>query len=81
MKTLYEAGNAWNVKNGGISNDTKFEKLDKHEYDLIGFFADFIIEDRKRIVKPLADHMKGPIDDNAMIDAIEETLKNAGMLI
>ena len=41
--------------------------------------ADFILADRKRIVEPLVKVMLGRIDDNATFDAIQETLKLAGV--
>lgn len=40
--------------------------------------ADWVLADRKRIVGPLVKHLKGPIDDNAMCEAIDKTLRLAG---
>lgn len=47
--------------------------------------ADFMLEDRKRIVKPLINYQtsppENPYEKNGFIYAINETLKNAGVEI
>ncbi len=90
MEELFIKGSEWNAKNGGIHDERKFSDLDNDERDIIGFIADFIIEDRKRICQPLID-LLNKLDKNSanvilrldeyklMIKSVIETLKLAGL--
>lgn len=52
------------------------------EDEIVGKFADFMIEDRKRIVEPLVKHKKlwcGNWKEYTASESIDATLKNAGL--
>jgi hypothetical protein len=80
IQELFIAGQKWSIKSGHIPAET-FEQLGEGDIETIGFIADFILEDRKRILKPLINpRIDMEIDPiKRLKNSIEETLQLSGI--
>lgn len=67
-------------KQGNTRNARRYEDLTENvkEYDRV--LADFILQDRARIVQPLVKYKKRYPYNNRKIKCIDQTLSNAGVL-
>jgi hypothetical protein len=74
-RELFEAGNKWNIAKGGLPS-TWEERED--DYDILGFFADFILSREtamlEEIAHPLREYKCGAEGYTDAEDVIDEAL-------